>query len=70
MESVILGGRQGVVTQIVKKAAVTFWGYRYQLGPYRNRHGHNEKLAGAKWWAVVAVVVSIRRDEGSLFGLA
>ena len=27
--------------------------YRYQLGPYRNRHGHDEnlpELAGGLWW--------------------
>ena len=43
--------------------------YRYCLEPYRGHRGHNGELSGDGRVAV-AVVVSIRRDEGSLVGLA
>ena len=41
--------------------------YRYWVGPYRKHRGHMKRSAGAQD-AGVAAVVSIRRDEGSLFG--
>ena len=43
--------------------------YRYHLGPYRKHRGHTKEVHRSVS-GVVAAVVSIRRDEGSLFGLA
>jgi hypothetical protein len=43
--------------------------YRYCLGPYREHRGHMSRTVGTQYVGV-AVVVSIRRDEGSLSGLA